>query len=72
MQWYSIKKFIPPISTHCLVFTENNYTYVARLESKDTPNIWIHDYHCEECDNSAYEKIYGVTHFGFPEPVEIE
>ena len=72
MKWYSVKKFSPPISTYCLIFTENNYTYVARLESKNTPNIWIHDYHCEKCENSAYEKIFGITHFAIIEPVEIE
>jgi len=69
MKWYSVKKFIAPASTNCLIFTENNATYVARLESIDTPSIWIHDYHCEECENSQYEKIYGVTHFSLIEPV---
>ena len=72
MKWYSVKQFSPPISTYCLIFTENNYTYVARLESKDTPDVWIHDYHCEECENSAYENICGVTHFAIIEPVEID
>jgi len=72
MKWYSIKKFSPQISTDYLIFTENNHRYVARLESKDTPDVWSHDYHCGECQNSAYQKIYGVTHFAIIEPVEIE
>ncbi len=72
MKWYSVKKYTPHVSTDCLIFTENNHTYVARLESKDTPDIWIHDYHCDECENSSHEKIFGVTHFALIEPVEIE
>lgn len=72
MKWYDVKKFTPPISTYCLIFTENNYTYVARLESKDSPSEWIHDYRCEECENSGEGTIYGVTHFAIIEPVEIE
>jgi len=72
MKWYSIKKYRPPISTYCLIFTENNYTEVARLESKENPNIWIKDYDCGKCQESAYEKIYGVSHFCIPDPVEIE
>lgn len=72
MKWYSVKKYSPPISTHCLIFTENNYSYVCRLESKDTPDVWIHDYHCDECDDSKYEEICGVTHFAIIEPIEIE
>lgn len=72
MKWYSVKKFTPPISTDCLIFTENNYTFVGRLENKYTPDKWLHDYHCDECDNSKHEEIYGVTHFCIIEPVEIE
>lgn len=72
MKWFSLKKYSPPISTYCLIFTENNYSYVARLESKDDPDTWIHDYHCHECQNCSYEKIYGVTHFCIIEPVKKE
>lgn len=71
MKWYSTKEFMPPISTYCLIFTENNYSYVARLESKDDCTAWIHDYHCEACEDSQYETIYGVTHFCVIEPVPI-
>jgi hypothetical protein len=71
MKWYSIKKFSPPISTYCLIFTENKYSYVARLESSDL-TTWIHDYHCEDCENSNWEKIYGVTHFCIIEPIELD
>jgi hypothetical protein len=71
MKWYSIKEFTPPGSTYCLIFTENSHTYVARQESLITPHIWIHDYHCEDCENSAYEEISGVTHFCVIEPVPI-
>jgi hypothetical protein len=72
MKWLSIKTFTPPISTYCLIFTENNYTYVARMEHKDRPDEWIHDYHCEGCENSAHETIYSVTHFCMIDAVEIE
>jgi hypothetical protein len=71
MKWYSIKKFTPLISTQYLIFTENHYTYIARIESIDTPDVWINDYDCDKCDTSAYQKIYGVTHFSIIEPVEL-
>jgi hypothetical protein len=72
MKWYSVKKYKPMTSTTCLIFTENNICYAARLESIDTPDVWIHDYYCEDCQESSYEKIYGVTHFCVPDPVEID
>lgn len=72
MKWYSVKKYFPPISTDCLIFTENNVFFVAFLENKDIPDIWIHDYYCEDCKQSKYEKIFGVTHFALIDPVEIE
>lgn len=71
MKWCSIKEFLAPTDTWCLIFTENNYTYVARLPDKDNPDCWVHDYDCEECQNSSHEKIYGVTHFCVIEPVPI-
>lgn len=71
MKWYSVKEYYPPISTECLIRTENSYFYVARLETFETPNVWIHDYDCEECKDSSYESIYGVTHFCLIEPAQI-
>ncbi len=63
---------MPPISTNCIIFTGNYYTCVARLESTAKPYVWIHDFYCDECQNSSYEKIHGVTHFCIVEAVEVD
>jgi hypothetical protein len=71
MKWHSIKKYIPPMDTMCLIFTENNYQYVGRLVDEGNPDVWIVD---SECDHhgSMHEKIYGVTHFLIADPVPID
>ena len=71
MKWYSVKQFMPPISTYCIIFTENNDIYIARLENKEDPSEWIHEIDCEECESLSYTKIYGVTHFCVIEPVPV-
>jgi len=72
MKWYRITEFNAPISTECLIRTENSAYYVARLESIETPDVWIHDYHCTKCESCHYEEIYGVTHFALIEPTPRE
>lgn len=71
MKWYSIEEYMPPSSMECLIFTENNCVYVARLESKNTPRVWIHDYDCNSCESSSHEEIFGVTHFALIETIPI-
>lgn len=71
MKWYSVRKYVPPMQTICLIFTECNYYYVGRLLDNEDPSIWVIDHECEE-HGSYNEKIAGVTHFCIPDPIEIE
>lgn len=71
MKWYSVKKYAPPMQVTCLILTENNYFYVARLIDGNDYSVWITDADCQAC-GSIEEHIYGVTHFCIPSPVKIE
>ncbi len=71
MKWYSVKEYYPPISTICLIRTEINFYFVARLKNIDTPDTWIYDFYCNECVNRHLREIYGITHFCLIEPVPI-
>lgn len=71
MKWYSVKKYMPPMHTDCLVFTENNYYYVARLIDSSDYAAWVADYECEE-HGSYTQELCGITHFCIPDPIEIE
>lgn len=71
MKWYKITEFNPPISTQCLISTINTMYYVARLESTDTPDVWLSHYFCNDCGVSDYYKINNVTHFALIEPTQI-
>lgn len=69
MKWYSVKTHIPPMDTVCLIFTENNYFYLGMLIDSSCYKTWVVDADCESC-GSITEKIYGVTHFCIPDPIE--
>lgn len=56
--------------TDCLVLTENNYYYIARLVDSDDYSVWVADYECEE-HGSYTQKLFAVTHFCIPSPPEI-
>jgi len=71
MKWYSIKTHKPPMETVCLIFTENNYYYIAKLIDESNFSKWVVDNVCDE-HGTYFETIYGVTHFCIPDPVEIE
>ncbi len=71
MRWYSIKKYIPPMEVICFIFTENNYIYAAKLIDSGSSDIWAIENTTEE-GGTYTEKIYGITHFCIPEPIEIE
>ena len=71
MKWYNVTKYKPPMETPCLVMTKSNYYYLAELISPDDYHTWSYDLSCEEC-GCARERVFGVTHFMIPSPVEIE
>ncbi len=68
MRWYSVKKYIPPIkNTLYFVRVANGDIFVAKIESynNDGRHIWI-------SDDNMYFDDYQITHFCFPDPVEVE
>lgn len=63
VNWFSVKKYLPPMQVLCLVVTDENYLYLAHLDTVHDVTVWTH-----ETDGF----VRGVTHFCIPDPVEIE